>query len=151
VADYLAIADALAARYAGVTPPSGEPALALVTFDAPDQLGPTPAILVWPNDEERQQSQESFGRYVSLTRYTARVYFERLGSFGTRMRRLAKWRTVTWDRLSGQASLGITPWPEVFAELQSITTGEATYADIAYDVLDLIHVIRIEDEVAPGV
>jgi hypothetical protein len=145
--DYDAIGDALAARFRGLSTPSGEDPLtnAAVTNELPDALSTTPALLVWPPVREDFQWGPSNQRWV---RQEWHLHFYRASS-GTLAQRLVgmqKWRPLLVDRIVGQIQLGLAyvDW----AELNSIVLSEGSYAEIAYDDFDLTVIVQIRETVA---
>lgn len=142
-ADYEAIGAAIAARYAAATPPSGQDALKLATDDAPEQLGFTPALVVFVGDETIEWGPVR--TRVSGADFVARLYLPQDAPFPTRMARLSKWRAALLDAVVGQIQLGLSyvDW----CELRSIAVVEADYAGTQYDALDLTHLVRIREQV----
>jgi hypothetical protein len=144
--DDQAIAAAIAARFTGLTPPTGEQDVALVTSDWPPQLGPTPAILVDPNPDDTYEWGPALTRH-GLTIWKVLFLRAQEGDYGPRMNGLAKWRPVLRDRVVGQIQLGLAyiDW----AELRAMGPArEITYAEIPYDGLELSIVIKTREQVA---
>lgn len=144
--DEAAIAAALVARFEGLTPPSGEQTIAFLSSELPAQVGATPALLVDPNPED------AYEWYPSLSRRglsTWRLLFLRAqeGDYGPRMNALSAWRPVLRDRIVGRIQLGLAyvHW----AELRGMSPArEITYAEVAYDGLELTVVVQTHEQVA---
>lgn len=144
--DYTALAAALAARFTGLTPPSGEDSLALISADLPGQVGATPALLVDPNPDETFEWGPALTRH-GLSNWKVLFLRAQEGDFGPRMTALALWRPVLLDRVVGRIQLGLAyvDW----AELRTFGPArEVTYAEITYDGYEIGIQIKTREQVA---
>lgn len=156
--DYQATADAIAARFTGITPPSytwttptagatteTDVALRVVTTTLPNQLGPLPALYVMPPEDI------AFEWGPSLTMHLRQIYLVRLAraqdqDIARRMAALQAWRTPLILRVVGRIQLGLTnvDW----AELRSTRIAEWTYAEVVHDIVELTIEVKIREQVA---
>lgn len=145
--DYEAIGAAIAARFAGTTAPTGEDAIALCTNEPPNQLGATPALVVFPPSEADIEWGPGSTLY-STQLWPVRFYRTQGPNYGVRMAALAKWRKALLQRVVGQIQLGLHGSGGVdWAELRSINVVEAEYAATAYDCLDMVVAVRVRQQV----
>ena len=143
MADYEAIGSAIAARYSGATAPSGEPAIALSTEEPPNQVGFTPAVLVWAGAEEFEWPPGS--TRVSHCEVVVQFLLSQDGDLAARKVRLDRWRGKLIDRVVGQIQLGLTyvDW----CELRTCDAVTVDYGGTSYDALLLTHTVRIREQV----
>jgi len=107
----LAVADAIAARFAAVTVPSGEPAIVGATARLPNNIPDTPYVIVTPPSGElgmpegfpsgRVRDQHDFDVYLLLNKAS--------GELPTDLYRVYLWWPVMRAALYGQMKLGLAP------------------------------------------
>ncbi len=143
--DYTAIGSALAARFTGIGPPTGESALVDSTASLPPQLGSTPIILVWPPAHETFAWGPSRWKWQTQE-WTVGLYVDKQGDLPVRLARMQAWRPYLVARIVGQIQLGLSyvDW----AELRSMDLGVADYGGTEYDVLTLGVVVQVRETVA---
>jgi len=142
--DYEAIGAAIAARFATAATPSGEDALALATDDLPDQIGATPALLVFPPEEDLDWGP-GLTRH-SVQRWPVRFFRTQGSSWSVRVTGISRWRKALLDTVVGNIGLGLAyvDW----AQVSSVKFVEATYAEIVYDALEFIVTVKTREQVA---
>ena len=133
--DFDAISAAIVLRYAPaqVTPPAGLTNIRSSTGDAPNQLGPLPAVIVVPvQGTFTGGASERLGEHDFLVRfYLAQAA---LADFSRDLPALRKWLTVLADQLKASTQLGgivaaarVTTWK----------LGVMRYADADYSGIEL--------------
>ena len=108
--DLLAIADAIAARFATVTPPTGE-TIQGSTARLPNGIPATPFVIVTPPEGEigmpegfpsaRVKDQHDFDVYLLISKAS--------GNLPTDMARIYAWWPVMRGAIAGQMKLGLAP------------------------------------------
>lgn len=144
--DYEDVSAAIALRFTGLTPPTGERSL-VGTDDLPNQIGSTPVALVFPPTEDYEWGP---GRTAtSILTFTVRFVRAQEGDYPRRMAALAKWRKVLKTALIGniQLGLGYVDW----CYLRSSAVEEFTYAETTYDAVTLTVEVRVREQVAAAV
>ena len=123
MADYGAIADAIAARFLGTTPPTGQPAIRMATADLPNGITVTPCFLVFEPDDDWMAGPGG-GRRGTLT-YRCRLVLPQSDEPRTQ-RATLNWRTALLSRLDGYSQLGgaVGVWQAV---ITNTATGTLTY------------------------
>jgi hypothetical protein len=125
MADFAAIADAIAARFLGTTPPTGQPAIrAVYGSELPNAITVTPCLLVFEPDDEWEAGMSSrrgtmtFGCYLVLAQ----------SDQPRTTKAMLDWRTALLSRLDGQVHLG-----GVAGVAQAVVTktgsGKLTYSE----------------------
>lgn len=109
--DMLAIADAIATEFGGLTPPTGEPAIVGSTARLPNGIPATPFILVLPPSGElgmpegypssRIRDTHDFEIYLLLSKSS--------GDLPTDLQRIYKWWPVMRYGAIGALKLGLAP------------------------------------------
>lgn len=124
MADFGAIADAIAARFLGTTPPTGQPAIRLATADLPNGITATPCFLVFEPDDEWTAGPGG-GRRGTMT-FQCRLVLSQ--SDEPRTQRAAMgWRSALLSRLDGYSQLG-GGVGVAQATVTKTATGTLTYA-----------------------
>lgn len=143
--DYGIIGAAIAARFTSTVTPTGEDALALCTNEPPDQLGTTPALLVFPPEEPLLEWGPGSTLY-SVQLWPVRFFRVQGPDFAARMTALSSWRTALYARVVGQIQLGLVyvDW----AELRSIRVTEVAYAEVNFDCLDMVVAVKVRENVS---
>lgn len=141
--DDAAVATAIAARFANLTPPTGEDPITNPTDQLPSQVSSSPALLVFPADEELEWLPNKVRKGEHF--FTVEFMRAQNGDFSTRMAAMTAWRPVLRDRVAGQMQLGLAYVD--FAELRAISLVEVTYAAIKYDALELAVYVRTREVV----
>lgn len=143
--DYLAIADAIAARYAPavVTPPAGLPNIAIATARPPNALVQSPAVIVWP--ERGEIVWEGGYRYDRTADFGVHFYLARHeGDIPRQGAELMAWLGVLTDQLRGAAKLGL---PGVSKALVTgWQVGQLVYAGTTYDGITLTVSVWTEEK-----
>jgi len=139
MADYGAIADAIAARFLGVTPPTGQPAIRLATADLPNGITLTPCFLVYEPDDD-WHDQTASGRSGTLT-YKCRLILPQSDEPRTQ-RAAMDWRTALYSRLDGQTHLGGTV---ASARVTSTATGTLSYGGTDWPSVEVTVVVSIRE------
>ncbi len=143
--DYLAIADALAARFAAaaVTPPAGLANIALSTARPPNALVQSPSVVVWPDKGE--VVFEGGYRYDRTADFIVSFYYARHeGDIPRESAALLSWLGVLTDQLRGQMKLGLAGVAK--ALVTGWQVGTLTYAGIAYDGITLSVSVWTEEQ-----
>lgn len=147
--DYLAIADALAARFSSsvVTPPTGLRTIALATARPPNALAQSPSVVVWPDKGE--VVFEGGYRYDRSADFTVSFYYARHeGDIPRESAALLSWLGVLTDQLRGQAKLGLAASGVTKALVTGWQIGMLTYAGITYDGITLTVSVWTEQQAA---
>lgn len=103
MADYGAIADAIAARFLGTPPPTGQSAIRMSTADLPNAITVVPAFLVYEPDDQWMPGPGG-GRRGVLT-YRCRLVLPQSDEPRTQ-RAALDWRSALLSRLDGYSALG---------------------------------------------
>ncbi|MDP9145916.1 MAG: hypothetical protein M3N43_14705 [Actinomycetota bacterium] len=132
--DLLAIADAIAARCAAVTVPTGEPAIVGSTARLPNNIPDTPYIIVTPPSGEmgmvegfpsgRVRDVHDFDVYLLLNKAS--------GELPADLYRIYLWWPVMRGALHGQIKLGLAPVVMKAAVTNSYDFDAYTYAGAEY-------------------
>lgn len=146
MADYELIGAAIAARFATVTTPTGEDTLSLCTAEPPDQLGPGPALVVFPPKEGALEWGPGSTLY-SLQDWPVRFFRTQGPDMPARMAALSKWRKAFLAVVVGQIQLGLHAQGVDWAELRSIDVVEAEYAEVQHDCLDMVVQVKNREQV----
>jgi hypothetical protein len=105
--DFDAIAEALAARYANLTPPTNYRAIIDSTSNPPNNIPATPYVIVWTRRGEvtytpgRRDGEHDFDVMFLAARSE--------GDIARRMTTLKKWLGILLDATNGQMALGLAP------------------------------------------
>lgn len=156
--DYLETGNAIAARFVGITAPSysfeddagdtvtvQDDALTTVSATLPNQIATTPALFVMPPEDREFEWGPSLLMHVRQF-YTIRLFRDQTQDIARRMAALQAWRTPLALRIAGQIQLGLSyvDW----AELRSGRIGEVEYAEVKYDVVDLLVEVKVREPIA---
>jgi hypothetical protein len=129
--DYLAIADALALRFAStnVTPPSGLKTITTSTARPPNAIPNTPFVIAWPDngDVTTQPGQRSGEHEFKVSFY----YSKSEADIPREYVALLKWLGVLIGQLDGQMKLGIVGVLKALVMKWEI--GVLTYAGNSYE------------------
>ena len=130
-----AIAAALVTRLGALTPPTGQPALAQVTYQLPQAIGPTPAVLVFPA-AETDLGHHPGGMLTSEMRWMVRFYIAPVGDIAASMDTVYAWRSML--RLMTEAHIELGLAYVTWARVTGITPGWLLpYADTTYLGLEM--------------
>lgn len=139
MADYLAIGDAIAARFGAVA------GIKLATARPPNALPQTPAAVVWPLSGD---ATFEAGRLLGQHDYRVAVYLAQAsGDVATFSADMANLIGPCLTALAGQAKLGLAP-TVTKALVTSWETAVLTYAGIEYVGLQLTVRVWTEEQVA---
>lgn len=142
MADYGAIADAIAARFLGTTPPTGQPAIRMSTADLPNGITATPCFLVFEPDDD-WSGQTGGGRKGVLT-YKCRLVLPQSDEPRTQ-RTAMDWRTALYARLDGTVHLGLGDAGVAQALVTQTATGTLTYAGTDWPSVEVTVVVTVRD------
>lgn len=156
--DYLAVGNAIAARFTGLTAPTyswqddegttvtaTDDDLRVVTATLPNQLSVSPALYVMP-PEDREFSWGMSSRMRIKQFYTVRLVRDQTQDMARRMAALSAWRPLLITRIQGQIQLGLS-YVDEGAYLRSSRIGEWPYAETTYDVVELVIEVNISEVV----
>lgn len=131
--DFTAIGQALAARFsaAAMTAPAGYRAVRVSTDQLPNQLPPTPCVLVFPAAGTFDSVNSS---RLATTEFTVQFYFDQSGDLTRTQAGLLKWLAVLTDQLRGALKLGGIVDR---ATVDSWTIGILNYAGVDYSGIEL--------------
>lgn len=128
--DMLAIADAVAARFALITPPTGEPAIVGATARLPNGIPATPYIIVLPPSGEMGMSEgfpsarirdvHNFDVYLLLNKAS--------GDLPTDLERVYKWWFPMRYATYSQLKLGLAP-----IVMKAAVTGDYEFDSFDYE------------------
>jgi hypothetical protein len=136
---------ALAARFGPgtTTPPTGYDPITISTGYLPDQLLPTPCVLV---TIDQGTFNHSAGKRDGVGRWIVRFYFNQIGDLERDMAALLAWGTVLVDQLKLAAQLaGIVTQ----AKVMTWKFGTLPYAGINYSGIELGVDINTNDAWSP--
>lgn len=145
--DISAIASAIAARFASVTPPAGQQAVALSTADLPSGITSTPAALVFP-----PSGQWSFTAGASRTgdlTFPVRFYIARTADTPRATAAVNAWHSVLVEQLVGQLALGQSAGGVTHSFITGSQAGTLTYADIEYVGIELTVEVHLVEGISP--
>lgn len=133
--DFDAIAEALALRYASLTPPTGEPAIRASTSHPPNALPPgAPYVVVWTMSGEVIYGS---GERKGQTEYEVRLYIDLVGDLPRQMATTQKWIGLMLD--ATHAATKITLAPTVDKALPTgWSIGVYEYGDKLYEGISII-------------
>ena len=134
--DDQAIAQAIATRFtsANVTPPTGEDNIRVSTEQLPDRIGPTPTVLVFPSEDEVHVTASTRSMRMA---YPVSFYLYKTQDTPRQAARLNKWRKVLRAQLDSSTQLSLSDYVAT-AEVTGVRAGTLTYADEAFDGVELI-------------
>lgn len=141
MADFLAIADAIATRFGAVTPPAGQPAVRQSTARPPNAITVSPFIVVWVSSGSdtwvggQLIGESEFKVAFHLARHRADVARDIVALDG--------WVGALRPALFGQMKLGLAPIVTK-ALVMSWETGNLTYAGEEYD--GIVFTVRVWTE-----
>ena len=146
--DLLAIADALAARYApaAVTPPTGYANIVDSTARPKNALTQSPSVVVWPNEGELNYASTQGmrkGEHEFLVNF---YYAKHEGDLPRESAALIAWLGVLLDQLHAQTSLGLAPIV-MKALVATWKIGALTYAGSIWDGITLTVNVWTQDTV----
>jgi len=141
--DLSAIADALALRYASLTPPSGYKAITGSTARPPNNIPNTPYVIAWPQSGDVQfgttgmiKGEHEFAVVFYYSKSDADIPREYVA--------LQKWLGVLLNATYGQYQLGLAATVEKAIPMKW-EIGSAVYAGDTYEVITLtVHVWTAE-------
>ena len=142
MADYGAIADAIAARFLGTTPPTGQPAIRLATADLPNGITATPCFLVFEPDDD--WGEQGMGRRHGTLTFPCRLVLARADEPRT-TRAMLDWRSALHTRLDGTIHLGLTGSGVGPALVSRTASGTLTYAGSDWACVELTVVVTITE------
>jgi hypothetical protein len=132
VPDFNAITVALAARYGPgtTTPPTGYDPITISTGYLPDQLLPTPCVLV---TIDQGAFTHSPGKRDGIGNWIVRFYFNQIGDLERDMAALLAWGTVLVDQLKAASQLG-----GIVTQAKALTWkfGILEYANVKYSGIE---------------
>ena len=143
MADYGAIADAIAARFLGTTPPTGQPAIRLSTADLPNGITATPTFLVFEPDDQ-WTDQTASGRSGTLT-FKCRLILGQQDEPRT-VRAALDWRTALYQRLDAHVDLGGVAGV-ASAVVTQTAQGTLTYGGADWPSVEVTVVVSIREAV----
>lgn len=133
--DIDAIAEALALRYASLTPPTDEPAIRGSTSHPPNALSGTPYVVVWTTGGE--VTYGGGGERKGQTEFDVRLYLDIVGDLPRQMARTQKWIGVLLDATHGATKLTLAPTVDKSIPT-SWTVGVFEYADKFYEGISVM-------------
>lgn len=126
-----AIASAVAAKYEGLTPPTGLTPIRSSTSDLPDAITVTPCVLVMPADGEFRSGN---GGREGHHQWLVRFYLEKSANLPRQMNRSRKWLDVLiYVHLTGIQLGGLV----AVCRLDSWSVGDMDYAGQSYAGIEL--------------
>jgi hypothetical protein len=142
----LAIADAIAARFAGVTATSGTVTESLVmdpTARLPNALNKGPALLVFPPEGELSVAMR---RREDVLTFTVRLLRDPL-NLPERTAWLYAWYDAIRDLVEAQMTLGLAYVAWAQPGRMSIEVDGYTYAGVLMDAVELDVTVRLDETV----
>lgn len=129
----LAVAAALAGRFAPgtMTAPTGYDAVRSSTSRLPNQLSPTPCVLIFPDSGEFDTGN---GTRLGVQKWLVRFYYDQTGDLERGTAALLAWLDVLTDQLRDSVQLGgiVTR-----ATVDGWKSGTLTYAGVDYFGIEL--------------
>ena len=143
MADFAAIADAIAARFLGTTPPAGQPAIRAAYGAAlPNAITITPCFLVFEPDDDwtaagsaTRKGTLTFNCYLILAQSDQPRTTEAL----------LDWRTALLPRLDGQVHLGLSASGVGPAVVTKTGSGKFTYSEQEWSGVALTVVVTVTE------
>ena len=143
MADFAAIADAIAARFLGTTPPTGQPAIrAAYGSELPNAVTITPCLLVFEPDDEWTASG-SATRRGTLT-YGCYLVLGQADQPRT-SKAMLDWRTALLSRLDGQVHLGLSASGVGPAVVTKTGSGKLTYSEQEWSGVSITVVVTVTE------
>ena len=139
--DYLAVANALAARFAAgqVTPPSGLQNIRTATAAPPNAMAVRPAVIVFPDNGDFRSGN---GTRLGGSDWLVRFYFQEAGDIARDQVALLKWLTVLVDQLKASVTLSSLVTTAI---VTSWKIGVMDYGRKQYSGLELgVHIVTSE-------
>lgn len=146
MSDNLAIARAIAARFATATVPTGQNPLVECTHELPAGLGGTPSLFVFPPDEPDIQGASS--TRLSLQSYPVRLFLVTVPYEGTDLNSIYGWQAAFQDVILGKVQLDLGGMV-TGARLSSMLVRDIAYAGITHLGLDMVVTVKISEPVQP--
>lgn len=143
--DFDSIGNAIALRFdrTTVTPPTSYRNIRISTANAPEQLPPTPCVIVFLADGNFESGPGTHKQ--SGHDWLVRFYFDQTTDLVRAQVGLRKWASVLVDRLRDSVQLGGlsgSGWVVTGAWVTGYTLGLLTYADRSYSGIELkVHVV----------
>lgn len=145
MSDNLAIAAAIAGRFATAVPPAGQPDIVKCTHLLEIGLGGTPSIMVFPPDEP--DIQLAMSTRIKLQTYPVRLYLVSVPYEGPDLTNVYGWQAAVQDVILLNSQLGIDG--VAFAHLSVMRTADVLYGGIAYLGLDMVVTVKVSEGVQP--
>ena len=127
--NFKAIADAIAARFDAVVPPTGAPDVVLITAELPGTIVQEPTILVFP-------PSASFEYAASARTMTAvfpvRFYIVQIRDNVRNSTLILNWLSTLYDQLDAQVHLGQSANGVNYGIVSELRAGSMTYAGTEY-------------------
>lgn len=145
--DFEDVAQAIVTRFsaANVTQPSGEDDVRLATEQLPNQIGPTPAMLVFP-------PIVSFSYGPSTRKATAvypvRWYLYRVKDQPRNASLILRWMASLYAQLEGQVQLGLSSYV-THGVVSELTPGLLSYADEQFEGIETTVTVHMWEGLAP--
>lgn len=146
--DLNGIATNLAASYANLTPPTGEPAIRQATADPPEVVPVTPFVLV--TVAQGEDATFSYGAQFRSGTVPLHVDFllDKASDLARTERRLRAWLPVLLDATLTGIHLGLpdlvaTSWTDRFS------FGDTEYAGQSWAAIRLVVIVRTTDGITP--
>lgn len=145
--DFNAVAQAIAARFsaANVTAPSGETTVRFASEQLPQQIGPTPAVLVYPPEVELHYGPST--RSGSLT-FPVRWYVYRVKDQPRNATLILKWLGSLYAQLEAQVHLGLSDYV-AYGVISALTPGQLSYGGEDFEGIELTVTVPVYEALNP--
>jgi hypothetical protein len=130
MADFNAVASAIATRFGAATAPSGETAIRLASATLPNQIPAEPVVLVYP--PTTLDFTYNGGVTSIVATYPVRFFLWRTRDKGRNAVLINKWLGALYRQLAGQAHLGLSSYVND-ARIESMGAASLSYGGEEFD------------------
>lgn len=147
MSDNLAIAAAIAARFATATTPTGQHPLVDCTEQLKTGIGGVPSLFVFPPDEP--DIQTAMSTRLTLQTYPVRLYLATVPYDPTDIVKVYGWQFAFQDVILLRSQLGLGGMV-AFARLSSSRVADVLYAGVTYLGIDMTVTVKVSEPVQPA-
>lgn len=149
MADYNAMAVAIATRLLATTPPSGLTAIRRATSELPADISVEPTVLVFPPEPGGIDLHTMNGLRSGNVTFPVRFYLWRIRDNARNAVLVNKWLGALIPQLDGQCQLGVSGGYVGYAEMKQAGAARLTYGGAEFDGIVLEAVVHIAEGTSP--
>lgn len=133
--DYITVANAIAAKYPTLTPPTGYPAIRSATAQIPNRMtAALPRVLVFVDDGELEAVG---GSRAGEHRWRAMFFYKRGGDLPRDRNALVRWLPILLDAWSSSMSASGSGWVVPAIRTVGYTLGTLDFAEQVFSGIEL--------------